>query len=304
MKKVAFLFAVSMLLCSCRVIKQVGFALKGDRMDKKTEKVYHHGRKIPFLLNENAIFIPCEINGDAHLICYDIQIGGFLHENVPGNDTFPKCKKSIKLRMKTDENQRIVYKIGLKYYDVESDFFNFENFVGIVTSQSNDTTFSKSASENTASQFFIGGDAFPNGDVAMLLSFSDTTITLFDSFNVYDTTGFSSVESSNPCTGTTVRLKVDSIEYDFLLDTGSTGFLTLPQREKDMSEERDDAEVVVDTPIIQQPNTIIISDLKPITGNILYSEKARQPVMGMEFIAHFDWIIDVNRDKIYVKQIS
>jgi hypothetical protein len=30
----------------------------------------------------------------------------------------------------------------------------------------------------------------------------------------------------------------------------------------------------------------------------------RHPIMGMEFISHFDWIIDMYNGKIYVKQIT
>jgi hypothetical protein len=178
-----------MALCSCTIIKQVSFASKANRMDKKTEATYHYSEKHSFVLSESAIFIPCEIDGTAHLLCYDSQIGGFLRENISGNGLFPKCKKTIKLRTKTKENQSVIYKIGLKYYDVESDFFHFKDFVGLAMSQSNDTTLSKDPSDNNMSRFFIGGDAFPNRDANMLLSFSDTTITLFDSFHLYDTTG-------------------------------------------------------------------------------------------------------------------
>jgi len=62
--------------------------------------------------------------------------------------------------------------------------------------------------------------------------------------------------------------------------------------------------MVMDTMITQQTNTVTMSDLDSITGNILYSNKINHPVMGMQFISQFDWIIDRYSGKIYAKKIK
>ena len=301
MKKLLFLYIALALFCSCQIIKQIDFALKANRMTKKSEENHNYGESNSFVLDANFISIPCRINNTTHFLFYDTKIGGLLHESIPYNEEFPQCRKTVKLRTKNSLNQTTYFKVGLKYYDLESDFFYFKNFVGIVTSQSNDSVTQKYISENHPYRFAIGRDAFPNKDVTMLLSFSDTTITLFEPNYKYDTTGFSLVKSLYTCRGITVCLLVDSIEYDFRFDTGSKEFLSLPQYEKHKKENEIS---VIDTLHIQQTNTITIGDLISQAENIHYSQKTTQPVLGMKFISYFDWIIDINKGKIYVKQVK
>ena len=298
---------ISVLFCSCKIIKQIDFSLKANKMMKQTEETYNYGKDFPFVFDKETILLPCKINGATQLLHYDSRRGGGLHVNILGNAEFPQCNKTIKLRTKNSAKQRVVYKVGLKYYDVETDFFYFKNFVGIITSISNDTI----TLEDNQNRFIVGRDAFPNSEVAMLLSFSDTTITLFNPYVIYDTTVFSCVKSMFSCTGFTVYLTVDSIEYAFLFDTGSKTSLSLPKYEKHKKEndifvanysKQDISNTVIDTLIMQQTNTITMGDLNDISGNILYKKKLSQPVMGMAFISRFDWIIDTNKKKIYVKK--
>jgi len=301
MKKLLFLYIGLALFCSCQIIKQIDLAFKINRMTKKTEENYNYGIKKSFIIDKNFIFIPCRINNTTHFLFYDTKIGGLLHESIPYNEEFPQCKKTVKIKTKNSLKLSDYFKVGLKYYDLESDFFYFKNFVGIVTSQSNDSVTQKCISENYPYRFAIGREAFPNKDVTMLLSFSDTTITLFESNYKYDTTGFSLVKSLYTCRGIAVCLLIDSIEYAFRFDTGYKEFLSLPQYEKHKKENEIS---VIDTLFIQQTNNITISNLISQTGNIHYSQKITQPVLGMKFISHFDWIIDLNKGKIYAKPVK
>ena len=351
MKKVLLYSVLSILLSSCKVfsflgeaakepsaIKQIDFCLKGMRMMKKMDLNYYYGKKSPFVFENNAIFIPCKINDTTYLVFYEngsIGLGttlGFLTEKISGNVELPKCNKTIKLKKERKMKNKIFIKSGLKYYDVESDFFNFKNLVSVVTSTSNDTIISKSASEKSQNRFVMNDILFDN---VMFLSFSDTTITLFDSISVYDTTGYTFVKSLSLCTGFTIFLTVDSIEYAFLFSTVSKEFLSLPQYKKcsqcsmvdnnfkcdyafveyeKHKKEQDSViegfkensifDLVMDTMIVQQTNAITMGDLNSITGNILFSQKNEQPVMGMAFISQFDWIIDMYKQKVYVKKIN
>ena len=320
---------VVMLFCSCGIIKQVDFVLKGSRMTKKTKETYHYNKKKSFVLDKDSIFIPCKINDTAYLVYYDIEMSGIsvmkglLCEKISGNAELPKCNKTIKLRTKINSNSRIIYKSGLKYYDIESDFFNFKNLMGVVTSVSNNTII--------PNRFIIGQDIFPNRKNTMFLSFSDTTIMLLDSVSMYDTTDFTFAKSLFTCRGLEIWLTIDSIEYSFLFNTDSKGFLSIPQyaehqkcsiidgkikcdnfyvqyekhkKENDMFITRYKEQNLIDTLITQQTNTIRIGCLDSISGEIHYIKRSTRPIIGMQFISQFDWIIDMYKQKIYVKKIK
>jgi len=339
MKKILLLSIIVVFFYSCQTIKgiiqtpsaikQIDFALKGVRMIKKTEETYYYGKKSPFVFKDNAIFIPCKINDTANLIYYDIEMSGMsikhglLREEISSSVEFPKCIKTIKVKEKSNSNHYIVYKSGLKYYDVVSDFFDLKKLVGVVTSVSNDTFI--------PNRFVIGQDVFPNSQDAMLLNFSDTTITLLDSINIYDTTDFTFVKSLYTCRGLEICLTIDSIEYSFLFNTASKEFLSMPQyaehqkcafvngkfkcdnfyvqyekhkKENDVFITSYKEQNVIDTLITQQTNAITIGNLDSISGEIHYIKNSTRPVIGMQFISQFDWIIDMYKQKIYVKKIK
>jgi hypothetical protein len=70
MKKILLFSLLCMILCSCNIIKgivqepsalkQIDFALKGVKMIKKIETTYFYGKKVSFVFDNNAIFIPCK----------------------------------------------------------------------------------------------------------------------------------------------------------------------------------------------------------------------------------------------------
>jgi len=340
MKKVLLYSTICILFCSCksfwRAVKQIDYILKEDRMDKKTEITYHYGTKFPFVLNGGSIFIPCKMNDTTYFLFYDTGMGNAINEIIPANAKFPKeCKKKIKSSIGTPTTRYVAIKKGLKHYDIKSDFFDFKKIVGEVKSVSSDTFMLKCVSENANSnKIFLGLYAFPKRENCMFLNFSDTTVTPLNADDIYDTTGFILVKSKFS-RKIEVCLTVDSIEYDFFFDTGFDGFLSLPQYKeyrkcskvkgktactihKDLQYEKhkkdsdisisgfisiDISGIVIDTLIIQQTNTITMSDLDSIGGSIYY-QKSRMPVMGMQFISHFDWIIDRHNKKIYAKKIK
>ena len=333
MKKIALLSIIFVLCCSCRIIKQLNFTFKAERMMKKTERNYNYGTKFPFKFERDAILIPCKMDDTTHLLYYNSAVEGLLHGEIPANTEFPQCKKTVKIRMKDSSKQSTVYKIGLKYYYMESDFFHFNNMVGIVTSVLSDTIIPMCMSEKKITEFLIGRE-FSGTKNAMLLSFSDTTITLFDAQHVYDTTGFTPMKLFNSCRGFSVGLTLDSVEYAFVFNTGYEGALGLPQhkkyqecaivegkaqcvffdvqyekhkKEKDLCvarcREQNALKTIIDTLILQQTNTISMGDLDAISGDIRYAKGFSRPVMGMGFIAHFDWILDIDKGKIYAKKI-
>ena len=315
MKKILLLWiGFCIFFCSCKsiwnVVKAIDYALTEDRMSKKTEITYYYGEKRPFVF-EKSIFIPCKINDIEHLLLYDSGITDDFLELIPGNAKFPKKCKTMKQTMGTSST-RVTVEMGLKYCNIESDFFNFKKFITTIMSVSSDTVTLKCISGIHG--YYLGMYAFPKRKNTMLLNFSDTTITLLDSIDRYDTANFMLVKSffSN---GATIRvyLTIDSVEYGFLFDTGSNGFLSLSQHEKHKKENDvamagfvtiDASGIVIDTSIIQQANTIIMGNLDSIKGTVDYKTKLTSPIMGMKFISNFDWIIDRYRKEIYAKKIK
>ena len=337
MKKFLLYSVVSVLFCSCQisfwtavkyspeVVKEISFASKYRRMEKKTEITYYYGKKDPFVLDNKTIFIPCKINDTTHLVPYNCgDTYAVFGERISGNVEFPKTNKTVKERTII---RGVFEKKGLKYYNIKSNFFDFKPYIGLLTSLSNDSIISKCTSENNKNRFHFGRNAFPKWKDVMLLSFSDTSITLLDSLGQYDTTGFTSVKSMFTCQGYLVCLMIDSIEYEFVFNTGNEGFLSIPQydiyykngkynyiysnpehekhkKDNDVSLKYIDNNIGIDTMIVQQTNTITFGDLDFITGNVFYTKDFFQPVMGMAFISQFDWIIDRYKEKIYAKKIK
>ena len=314
MRKLLICSTVCILFSSCGIgiaIKQLDFALTEDRMEKKTEATYYYGKKNPFVFND-FIFLPSKINDTTHLLLYDSGVDCEILELIPGNAKFPKVRKTMKLTVR-GVSSRVTAKTGLKYYNAETDFFNFKKIVGKVASASSDTNTYRCIDIMSLYRPILGLYTFPRRKNTMLLNFSDTTIMLLDSLGQYDTTGFMLVKSTNLWSGIKIYVMVDSIEYEFNFDTGNNGFLSLPQSEKHKKENDisivgftsvDVSGIVIDTITIQNTDAISIGNLDSMQGTISYRKKITQPNMGMEFISQFDWIIDRYRGKVYAKKIK
>jgi hypothetical protein len=334
MKKIVFSYsAVFVLFCSCGVIKYIDYHLTESRMNKKTETVYYYGKKSPFILENKRIFISCKVNDTTLFLFYDSGLTTGFYEQIPANVRFPKCKRTIKNTTQTYSSSNVSVKNGLKYYNIESDFFNFKKFVGELISISNNTVTPLCVLSN-ANMLCLGLYTFPKRNDVMLLNFSDTSIAILDSTIAYDTTDFMLIKSHFEGNKIKVCVTVDSIDYYFLFDTGAGGFLFLPkykerkrvcsngicdyiyshlQYEKHKKDNdvsitgfwaKDASGMVNDTVITQQTNTITMGRLDLIEGNLLYTKKSTLPIMGMAFISHFDWIIDRHNKKLYAKKIK
>jgi hypothetical protein len=299
-------------------VKTIDYILAYERMWKKEIKTYHYGNKSSFELNYRwLIFIPCKINGENLLVFYDSGQQDEFVESISSDTLFPKRCKTLKSTMMTYSKQSITMIRGLKYYYIESDFFDFNPLLGELFYMSSDTItpkcVPKSTDKSERGRYTLGAVAFPSYDKTMLLNFSDTSLTILDSTGIYDTTGFMPLKSKRAGYWYYVSLTVDSVEYDFLFDTGSELFLSLPNYEKHKKDDdihiagywgKDLAGLVIDTLIEQHTNTIKMGDLDSINGTICYIKQSTMPNMGMPFISNYDWIIDAYKGKIYAKKIK
>ena len=342
MKKILLFCVISLSFCSCKVslgtfvkylpevVKELSYVSKESRMEKNTETTYQYGKKSPFVFKDENIYIPCKINDTTHLLLYETD-GFFLtfQEQIYGNVEFPKTEKTIKVRTTI---QGATMKRGLRYYNIESDFFDFKQSVGRLFSISSDTIISKCMPENNKDRFYLSSNIFPKWGDVMLLSFSDTSITLFDSsdrykvmtnvtlFNSdddrYDATGFTLIKSIiSSCTGILVYLAVEGVEELFLFNTADKGFLSLPQSEQYKKEDNTSiarifrkeysSNIAIDTLDYQHINSITMGGYDSIAGDIFYVKNLYRPTMGMAFITQYDWIIDMSGEgKIYARKIK
>lgn len=332
MKKIILFLSLCTLFNSCQVsfgtfmkylpevAKELDYVTKETRMAKKTETMYHYGKKSSFVFENGKIYIPCKINDTTRLLFYNTDdLSWCFCEQISANTEFPKTNKTIKVRTRFPN---VTMKKGLRYYNMESIFFNSKQYVGRIYSLSNDTITPICISNNIKSNFSINMDVFPKWKDVMLLNFSDTTITLLnhyaaflDGVDTYDTTGYIPIKSRYTCRGLSLWLTIDSIEYEFLFNTDYSESLSLPyyqphKKEKDTFIVRyrgkKDFHIVSDTIIHQVSNAIIMGESNTIEGDILYTKsKSYRPTIGMEFISRFDWIIDMNDGgKVYAKKIK
>lgn len=186
------------LLCfsffSCRYIKEIpsaikviNYALKDQKMSKKTSETFIY-QKDKFIFKDQSVFIPCIINGKPDTVLYDSGFSGYLKERVTHDSVF---KKTIKLKSNTMAfSKPITFIQGLKYYDIQSPWFNFHNYVGEMRYVSTDTL-TKSILCDTnikrKSNITLGFKCIPHYDQVLMLNFSDTTIALYDSTIKYET---------------------------------------------------------------------------------------------------------------------
>jgi hypothetical protein len=109
-----------------------------------------------------------------------------------------------------------------------------------------------------------------------------------------------------------VYISVDDIEYPFLLDTGYTGSLIFPSDKKPVF--KSNSKIEMEGSVFQTVSNMtnsketayekvsaVFANLKlEVKTNVSSSIKAQN--IGIDFIKGFDWLIDYNNNKVYVKR--
>lgn len=161
----------------------------------------------------------------------------------------------------------------------------------------------------------LGIDAFFNNDNPLMLDFTNNKIcnlSLQNKMDLIINEGFYEIKSQCKSNQIYVFLKVDGIEYKFLLDTGFKGTFVIPYSDK-LNFSKFNS-LIFEGSLFRTINSITdgkeayYEDVPTIIGNetinakILISTSLGHQNIGMGFIKAFDWIIDYNSNKIFIKK--
>ena len=161
----------------------------------------------------------------------------------------------------------------------------------------------------------LGLDAFFNNQSAMVLDFSLGKVCTIPSDNlpsILKTNQYLLVKSRCKYNQVFVYLTIEGKEYQFKLDTGYTGSIILPNSKK--STFKNPNKIILQGTLYKTISTIpfgedILYEKMPVSfagidleSKATVSESIKAQNLGIDFIKGFDWIIDYNHNKVYVKR--
>lgn len=165
----------------------------------------------------------------------------------------------------------------------------------------------------------VGLQMLPNYYQTLCLNFSDSTIQILDSNTIYDTTGyyrvpalFCSRDGAQHYSIPRITLKIDSMDVDFLFDTGADICLAVKGHASHAKENdiactgkigRDASGIVIDTTFLQSAHIHTFGNDTDSVW-ICYMQNLSLNVIGLEFISCYDWIIDRNQKKMFAKRVA
>jgi hypothetical protein len=329
MNKIFFLL-LTLFSCffSCKNIKEIpsaikviNYALKDQRMSRNTSELYVY-QKDKFIFKDQSVFIPCVINGKEDTLLYDSGFSGYVKERVYHDSVF---RGTTKIKANTMAfSKSITFIKGLKYYNIKSSWFDFQNYVGEMIFVSTDTIINILSCDKNNNKIdkILGFKSMPKYNQVLMLNFSDTSMALYDSTMIYDTTEYVRIKGTfwdkkfGILATPLIYLTIDSIEYDFVFDIGSQFSLSLASKNHLAHMKEDEiymdgmlfrdasGRVISDTVVIQKNSYITFADWDDtIEATVMFMNEITHNNMGITFISGFDWIIDKFRDAIYIKPL-
>lgn len=318
-KRVPLLFllivSVSVLCTSCKVHvmlkgtgKTIRYALKCERLLKREQYTFDC-EKHPFILKDNAIFIAAETDGKKDTLFFDTGYSGFVSETATSDTDF-KIRPVISHSLQT-ATKRLWQKQGLSVHDIRTPWVDISNCVCKLTCsnlEEKGICHRKKKSEYKCAGFSLMPNYYGH---SIMLSFSDTTMQLLDSNAAYDTTGYVRVPADFSHPLLYIRMKVDSVEYRFLFDTGCDQYLFLKKHNTHAKPGdraffgeigQDVSGIITDTTYLQFTRIQTFgtySDSIPV----FYLKQFHFNVMGLGLISCYDWIIDRQHKVLYAKRI-
>jgi len=195
--------------------------------------------------------------------------------------------------------------------EINSDIFESKNkVVGYIKSPANICK-----KQPKAYTGIIGMDFFFDKKTSLLMAFSTNTICNIDAEELskkIEGNAYTLVKSECKNNQIFIFIVIEGNEYKFKLDTGYSGNIIIPNRET----------LVFSNPNKMELEGSVYQTVSSLTnGNEIYFEK--MPVtfgklnlqtklsisgsikaqnVGIEFIKGFDWIIDYNNNKVYIKR--
>ncbi len=312
-KTIVVLMSGIFLFSSCSTlidgVREINYMLKYMRLEKKTTTTYFY--QTQRFLYDDAIYFPCIVNGMEDTLFFDTGGMGKIMERV-NNDTVLKIRPIRKVRFKTATNT-IEQKSGMSILNITTPWQKSEKLIGEILYNN---VFDAPACMGESSKLnkkMASMDFMTAKNQTLLINFSDTTITLLDSNMVYDTTDYIRLNAYFKLAKKypIVRLDIDDTIYDFYFDTGSNANLILGDSGMVAKENdrilfgylgKDISGNICDS-VICRMSTVKMDNEYSCQEEIMHIKSFNHNNMGMQFISHYDWILDRNNSKIYAKLI-
>ena len=170
-------------------------------------------------------------------------------------------------------------------------------------------------SKESAVKGIIGLDAFFDNELSLFLDFSNSKVCNINAQqfqklltdNLYQV-----IKSKCKKNQIFVYLNIEGNEYPFKLDTGYTGSIVMPFDEKLAFKNKKKMELegsLFQTISAHTSGQEVIYEKMPVTfgqynlqAKMTVSTSIKAQNIGIDFIKAFDWIIDYNHNKVYVKR--
>jgi hypothetical protein len=296
MKKILFLLLLAFSCCS--TIKQLS-----------NQKIDENQGCSAIALEEKKVLLEMEIDHAATNFLLDTGAGlSVLIDSTIVKDFQKKEFGSLGSAKGADRK-----KIKNRFFTVElnCDLFKSESkvlsFVNIPSSQC--------AQGKRSYTGILGIDAFFNQDFIMQIDFSNSKVCNITTqqFRQYlSDNQYQLLKSKCKSNQIFVYLEIEGKEYLFKMDSGYTGNIIMPYNEK--LSFKNDKKLELEGSLFQTisshtSGSEILYEKMPVTFgsfnleaklNVSTSIKAQN--IGIDFIKAFDWLIDYNNNKIYVKR--
>jgi hypothetical protein len=295
MKKISIFFLF--IFCSCTTIKQLG----------KQEIKYNSNCSQLSIIN-NQILLDIDIENKTQQFLFDSGASiSFLKDTTIIED----YKSIIKGKFgsaKSADNKKIsitTFPLGIKneLFESKNKVFSFIEFP------------KTKCHKNIDYKGIIGLDLFFKNKMSLNLDFSNNKICNLTSFQFSDLLAdksYSLIKSESKNNQVFVFLKIENKEVKFKLDTGYLGNIVMPFNPKQsfINPNKIELEGSLYQTAFGYSNglELLYEKMSVDIGNerinsiISISSSIKVQNIGIEFIKGFDWLIDYNNNKVYIKK--
>ena len=296
--KTVIIFFCCLLLVSCKAIKQI--SNEEILMKSGCEKLIFNGKSLLFPLeieNKKATFI-FDTGATVTALLDSTIIDNF------GEKDFSKFGSAKGANGKKIQNKRFTANIKSNVFESSNKILTFINM-----------PISRCEKQKSVYTGILGLDVFFDKNLSMQLDFTNNKVCnitdqQFQQILVNDQ--YQLLESKCRMNQITVYLNIEGKKHPFKLDTGYTGNIIMPFDENlDFKNEK---MIALEGSLFQTISShttgkeVIYEKMPIVFGsynlqakvNVSTSIKAQN--IGITFIKAFDWLIDYNNNKVYIKR--
>ncbi|RTY93968.1 hypothetical protein [Flavobacterium sp. GT3R68] len=279
---------------SCTVFKQY-----------YTQEINHKAGKITFLMKSNMPIIEIEMNSKKFPFVFDTGATATIVQDTLMVENF---HKSAKGSLSAKGVNGVKVEVSTINYPIKTTLFESKNkFLAVKQAEVN----------NCFTRNFygiLGMDCFINDKLTMQINFSDKTLALIHKDSV-NTSDYKEIESSFRDQMIFVNFEINGTKKQFKLDTGFSDFFIIPLNDDPMFNKLD-AELYNGSSFkafdefsdnnkeIHYKNVEMDFAGEKFVSTVIASSSNKATNVGIRFMKNFDWILDFENKKVFVKRIN